>query len=304
MHQPAVTDQFSLPPAGLLGAAGVKAFQQLIRSRYQAAPRPMPWRDTRDPYRILLSEIMLQQTQVERVLSKYAEFLNQFPTLAALAAAPLADVLRVWQGLGYNRRAIALKNCAAQIMSRFDGRFPATVAELESLPGIGHYTARAVALFAFGIVEPFIETNIRTVFIHTFFSGRDQVADREIMPLVEQTIDHDNPREWFYALMDYGAMLKSGRHNPGRRSAHHTRQSPFKGSNRELRSRMLRTIMAQTGISAEALAGQLDADLHTVERNLEAMSQEGFLQKSGLGYAIAGETKQQGQETAVSAKSG
>ncbi len=291
MHQPAVPDRCSLLPDGLLDAAGVRAFQQLIRSHYQAAARPMPWRDTRDPYRILLSEIMLQQTQVERVLSKYAEFLGEFPTLAALAAAPLADVLRVWQGLGYNRRAIALKNCAVEIMIRCDGRFPATAAELESLPGIGHYTARAVALFAFGVVEPFIETNIRTVFIHTFFPGRDQVSDREIMPLVEQTIDHDNPREWYYALMDYGVMLKRGRHNPGRRSAHHTRQSPFKGSNRQLRSRILRAIMAQAGMSAEALAGQLDSDLLAVERNLEAMSQEGFLQKTSLGYGIAGEAQ-------------
>jgi A/G-specific adenine glycosylase len=171
-------------------------------------------------------------------------------------------------------------------MNRFNGQLPATITELESLPGIGTYTARAVAVFAFGIVEPFIETNIRTVFIHVFFPDRDKIADREIMPLVAQTIDHENPREWYYALMDYGVMLKRCRPNPGRRSVHHTRQSPFKGSNRQLRSRILRAIMAQPGISAQSLSEQLDAELQTVERNLESMCQEGFLQKSGLGYCI------------------
>lgn len=287
MRTPFVPDQCPHRHVVLPDVAAVRAFQQTIRAYYHATPRSMPWRETRNPYRILLSEIMLQQTQVERVMNKYTEFLVEFPTVAVLAAAPLSDVLRVWQGLGYNRRAIALKNCAIEIMARFDGRFPATVAELESLPGIGHYTARAVATFAFGIAVPFIETNIRTVFIHLLFPGRDRVADREIMPLVEQTIDHDNPREWYYALMDYGAMLKRSHRNPGRRSAHHTRQSPFEGSNRQLRSRMLRAIMAHPGISANVLADQLDVELQAVERNLEAMGQEGFLQKMGEGYGIA-----------------
>lgn len=287
MYHLSLPDQCSLRSDGLLDAAGVRAFQQIIRSHYQATPRPMPWRETRDPYRILLSEVMLQQTQVERIRHKYSEFLVEFPTIAALAAAPLSEVLRVWQGLGYNRRTIALKNCAVEIMTRFNGQFPATIAELESLPGIGSYTARAVAVFAFGIVEPFIETNIRTVFIHMLFPGRDKVADRDIMPLVAQTIDHENPREWNYALMDYGVMLKRCLPNPGRRSLHHARQSTFKGSNRQLRSRILRAIMAQPGISAQYLSEQLDAEQQTVERNLESMRQEGFLQKSGLRYCIA-----------------
>jgi len=273
---------------GTLDPATVTAFQKAILAHHRANPRPMPWRETRDPYCILISEIMLQQTQVERVKTKCAEFLAAFPTLADLAAAQLPEVLRVWQGLGYNRRALALKRCAEEIAERFSGQFPATIEELESLPGIGPYTARAVAAFAFGAAEPFIETNIRTLFIHFFFHGRDKVADREIMPLVAATLDRSDPRTWYYGLMDYGVMLKQNHPNPGRRSAHHTRQSRFEGSNRQLRSRLLRAVMAQPGITAKALAELLGAEPEAVKRNLEAMEREGFLCKQGKGMGIRG----------------
>ncbi len=273
---------------GSLDHKTARAFQKAILAHFHANPRPMPWRETRDPYHILVSEIMLQQTQVERVKAKYAEFLAAFPTLAHLANAPLPEVLRTWQGLGYNRRAIALKRCAEEIAGRFDGRFPTGIDDLLSLPGIGPYTARAVAVFAFGGAEPFIETNIRTVFIHFFFHGRDQVADREVMPLVEATLDRGNPRAWYYALMDYGVMLKQRHPNPGRRSAHHIRQSPFKGSNRELRSRMLRAIMDQPGLTGNALAALLGAETEPIGRNLEALEREGFIKRRGKSYAITG----------------
>lgn len=272
--------------AGVLSPQAIRAFRQTIHDRYQATPRPMPWRETRDPYRILVSEIMLQQTQVERVKTKYAQFLAIFPTLADLAAAPLEEVLRVWQGLGYNRRAIALKRCAEEIVTRHRGIFPESIADLESLPGIGPYTARAVAAFAFGIAEPFIETNIRTVFIHFFFHGRENIADRLIMPLVAATLVHGNPREWYYALMDYGVMLKQLHPNPGRRSSHHVRQSPFKGSNRELRSRMLRALLDQPGITARELAELLTVDPELVDKNLLALVREGFAEKRGKGFTI------------------
>lgn len=256
----------------------IHEFQETIQRYLRENPRPMPWRETRDPYRILVSEVMLQQTQVERVRYKYDEFLTAFPTVSDLAAASLPEVLKVWQGLGYNRRALALKRCACEIMGRFGGLFPATVDELESLPGLGPYTARAVALFAFGVVEPFIETNIRTVFIHFFFHGKERVHDREIMPLVEATLDLNDTREWYYALMDYGVMLKRCHVNPGRRSVHHARQAPFKGSNRELRSRMLSMIMARPeGIGVDVLTALLDAEASSVEGNLRAMEREGFV---------------------------
>jgi A/G-specific adenine glycosylase len=269
----------------------VSAFQQQIYTHYHATPRPMPWRETHDPYRILISEVMLQQTQVERVKIKYVEFLAVFPTLTDLASAPLVDVLRVWQGLGYNRRAIALNRCAGEIQTRFNGRFPTSSAELESLSGIGPYTARAIAAFAFGISEAFIETNIRTVFIHFFFHGRDKVKDREIMPLVAATIDHNKPREWYYAVMDFGVMLKQLHPNPGRRSSRHVQQSRFEGSNRQLRSRLLRAVIASPGISAAELTGQLGANIGDVKRNLADMVREGFLCQSNNRYLVQEGTK-------------
>lgn len=234
---------------------------------------------------------MLQQTQVERVKIKFAEFLSAFPTLTALASAPLVDVLRIWQGLGYNRRALALKRCAEEIISRYGGQFPHNIIELESLPGIGPYTARAVAAFSFGIAEPLIETNIRTVFIHFFFHGRDKVSDREIMPLVGATLDRQNPREWYYALMDFGVWLKQLHPNPGRRSRHHVKQSRFEGSNRQLRSRLLRTVIENPGISAKELAVRLEAEQRVVERNLTAMEDEGFLSQSNSRYMVCGRKK-------------
>jgi len=276
---------------GTLGTKTVKAFRQLIYSHYHATPRPMPWRETNDPYRILISEIMLQQTQVERVKLKYAQFLDAFPTITLLASATLADVLQIWQGLGYNRRAIALKRCAEDIVSRFNGHFPQSVSDLESLPGIGPYTARAVAAFAFGIAEALIETNIRTIFIHFFFHGRDKVNDREIMPLVAATLDRKNPREWYYALMDYGVVIKQKHPNPSRRSSHHVQQSRFEGSNRQLRSRMLRAVLACPGITVKKLAVVLDAGHEILEKNLAALEREGFLELKQNGYRVRSETQ-------------
>lgn len=279
-----ISNQFH--EAGVLSSKLVESFQKVIYAHYHTHPRPMPWRETRDPYRILVSEIMLQQTQVERVKVKYAEFLGAFPDLVDLARAPLNELLPVWQGLGYNRRAIALKRCAEEITNRFNGRVPESIPELESLPGIGPYTARAVAAFAFDIPVPLIETNIRTVFIHFFFHGREQVADREIMPLVAATLDRDKPREWYYALMDFGVLLKQLHPNPGRRSSHHVRQTPFKGSNRELRSRMLREIMKQPGITLRQLAELLACERGALENNLQALEREGFTEKRGRGFML------------------
>ena len=271
-----------------LDSAAIREFQTLMYAYHRANPRPMPWRETDDPYQILVSEIMLQQTQVERVKCKYGEFLSAFATVLELAAAPLPDVLQVWQGLGYNRRAIFLKRCAEEIVTRYGGNFPRSIAELQSLPGIGPYTARAVAAFAFDIAEPLIETNIRTVFIHFFFQGREKVSDGEIMPLIAATLDQGDPREWYYALMDYGGMLKQTNPNPGRRSSHQTRQSRFEGSIRQLRSRILREVLAQAGITLNQLQLMLPVLPEALERNLGALQREGFLVKRGRGYRITG----------------
>jgi A/G-specific adenine glycosylase len=257
----------------------LSTFRRMIWDYFRGHRRSLPWRETFDPYAILVSEIMLQQTQVERVREKYQEFLDAFPTFRELAAAELSCVLSLWQGLGYNRRALSLRLCAVAVLERFGGVLPAEVTELESLPGIGPYTARAVAAFAFGAATPFIETNIRSVFIHHFFPDREGVLDREILPLVDLTLDRHEPREWYYALMDYGAMLKKNRANPSRRSAHHASQSPFHGSNRQQRALILRTILGAPGATRaqvlEAVAGEAAA----VQSNLEQLQREGFIRE-------------------------
>ncbi len=255
------------------------AFRKMIRKWYRANGRSLPWRETRDPYAILVSEIMLQQTQVDRVRTKYAEFLALFPDIATLAQAPLDTVLAAWQGLGYNRRAVALKRCAEMVVERREGILPANEEELEAMPGIGPYTARAIATFAFSRPTVFIETNIRTVFIHHFFHDRQGVHDREVLPLVAQTLDRRNPRDWYYALMDYGVSLKKAHANPGRRSAHHARQSPFKGSNRELRSRILKTILTFPEMTEIELITRLGSDPEQVRSNLLRMETEGFIRR-------------------------
>jgi A/G-specific adenine glycosylase len=272
-----------------LSAQIIFAFRTMIYMYHRSHPRPMPWRETTNPYHILVSEIMLQQTQVDRVKLKYAEFLHVFPDVHELAIAPLSEVLQVWQGLGYNRRAMYLKRCAEKIVHQYAGQFPQTIDEMQSLPGIGPYTARAIAAFAFNVAEPLIETNIRALFIHFFFHGHEQVCDSEIIPLIAVTLDRDNPREWYYALMDYGVMLKQTRSNPGRRSKHHTHQTRFEGSNRQLRSRLLREIIAQPGITLEKLLTTLTSEQESVEHNLKALQQEGFLMKRGCGYKISDE---------------
>jgi len=276
-----------LTGAGLLDdAAEVAAFRETVFDYYERNGRRLPWRETFDPYEILVSEIMLQQTQVDRVREKYREFLAAFPSFRELAAAQLSQVLSVWQGLGYNRRAVSLRLCAQTVVEQCAGSLPDEIRLLEVLPGIGPYTARAVAAFAFGVPTAFIETNIRSVFILHFFPGRACVRDSEILPLVDRALDRERPRDWYYALMDYGAMLKKTRDNPSRMSAHHTRQSPFRGSNREKRSLILKSILAAPGISEAELVGALAAEAGTIAKNLQQLEREGFIRQECGRFSI------------------
>ena len=219
-----------------------KKFQKIIWEYYVSNKRDFPWRKTRDPYKILVSEIMLQQTQASRVITKYTSFLEKFPTTSILARATLHEVLNEWQGLGYNRRALYLKQCAEKIESDFGGKFPKDHKTLCTLPGIGPATAGDILAFAWNIPAVVIETNIRSVFIHFFFEDKEKVTDKEILPLIEKTLDQENPREWYSALFDYGAYLKQTT-NPSRRSAHHNKQSAFAGSARQKRAHILRVIL-------------------------------------------------------------
>lgn len=257
------------------------AFQKKIYEYYHEYGRNLPWRKTKDPYKIVVSEIMLQQTQVSRVLDKYPGFIKSFPDIQSLARANLRSIMKQWQGLGYNRRAKALKKAAEEVVERFDGKIPSDETLLRSLPGIGPYTASAICVFAFNKPSVFIETNIRSVFIHHFFNDRTSVKDSEIIPLITQTLDTEQPRKWYYALMDYGTMLKTVTKNPSRKSAHYTQQSPFIGSDRQIRGMVLKLLIDHEKISEAELNTKIAADITRTRKILKQLVKEGIIIKHG-----------------------
>jgi A/G-specific adenine glycosylase len=292
--------------------AKMKKFKRVIWDYYAKHRRSFPWRENITPYRVIVSEIMLQQTQVSRVVPKFQSFMRRFPDFETLAAAPLRDVLAEWQGLGYNRRGLQLKKLAEMVVAETKEKsgsktvsktadLPRTKEALMELPGIGPNTAGSVLAFAYNIPQAFIETNIRSVFIHFFFKkARRKIDDKEILKLVETSLlstssagktgkKITNPREWFYALMDYGAYLKSSHPNPSRKSKHHVRQSPFKGSNRELRARILRIIIEKPRIAEEIerLLKIKTLSALPIKKNLTALTKEGFIaEKNGIFHII------------------
>lgn len=217
-------------------------FQKLLKSKGAALWRDMPWRSDVRPYYVLVSELMLQQTQVARVIPKFEAFIKKFPDEKTLAQANLADVLKLWQGLGYNRRAKYLHDAARMIAREFGGKFPENEADILRLPGVGKNTAGAIRAYAFNQPAIFVETNIRTVYIHTFFKDNFAVDDKEIIELLESTIDRQNPRQFYQNLMDYGAYLKSSGVKNNAHSKHYKKQSPLKGSLREMRGEIIRRL--------------------------------------------------------------
>jgi len=264
-----------------LAADGIRTFQRMVLEYYRRCGRDLPWRTTTDPYRILVSEFMLQQTQVDRVLPKYKAFMAVFPDAAALARAPLHQVLAAWSGLGYNRRAQSLKRCAEEIMTRYGGNVPDTQTALEQLPGIGPYTARAVCVFAYNQPRIVLETNIRAVYIYFFFAGHTRVQDADLLPFIEKTLDRRNPRRWYNALMDYGVMLKKTFGNPSRTSSSHTRQSPFKGSNREIRGAIIKSLLMYKSCTEAMLSKKTGFDLEKVKAVTGQLIEEGLVRRQG-----------------------
>jgi A/G-specific adenine glycosylase len=231
-------------------------FSETVWDHYHAHGRTMPWREDTSFYAVLVSEIMLQQTQVPRVLPKFAEFMAAFPTIQSLAAASLADVLRAWQGLGYNRRAKYLHEAAKIALQ---AGIPDTMQGLVALPGVGYNTAAAIMNYVYEIPTAYVETNIRTVYFHHFFAGRADVSDAEVLALVDETMDREHPREWFWALMDYGAQLKSEGLGRLDTSKHYKKQSPLAGSVREVRGQIIRALTSRE-LSEAALREKVVAD--------------------------------------------
>lgn len=267
------------PEEFLAADAAREGFRALVLGHYASSARSFPWRETRDPWAILVSEVMLQQTQTERVVPKYLAFLKAFPTPAALSGASLERLLSLWSGLGYNRRALNLKRAAAAIAERPDASFPASEEELRALPGVGPYTARAVLAFAFGRASAFIETNVRTVFLYHFYPDGEGVPDSLLEPLVAASLEPSDPRTWYYALMDYGAFLKKSLGNPNARSASYAKQTAFATSHRRVRGAVLKELSApgHGAESLDVLASRIPFSRERVELAVGELVAEGFI---------------------------
>ena len=295
------------------------SFVRRVWEHYKTSGRhDMPWRQNRDPYRIVVSEIMLQQTQVSRVTPRFLEFVELFPDVFALAASPLSAVISSWTGLGYNRRARFLHETAKRIVQEHAGRVPQRVEELRRLPGIGPNTAASITCFAYDTHVVFIETNIRRAFIYEFFSEeadpaapepslfgdslvaektgtpvflprvqRARVDDAELFPLIEQTLDYEQPREWYYALMDYGSELARYVPNPNRASRHYVRQSTFEGSRRQIRGRIIRALSGARCVELADLVHEAGVDKDNLADILDDLQNEGLVAACERGWCLA-----------------
>jgi len=267
----------------------IDQFQEIVWEYYRAHQRKnLPWRQNIDDinfgYRVLVSEMMLQQTQVNRVIDKFNQWMEVFPTISSLANASFDEVLSAWSGLGYNRRAKYLQESAILLLNEFDGHIPREVSKLVALPGIGQATAAAIVVYAFNLPLVFIETNIRAVFIHHFFRYTTQVSDAQLVPLIEQSMDRVNPREWYWALMDYGSFLKQSVGNISKNSMHYTKQSKFEGSARQLRGSVLKLLLVKESTLRDLQESTFfDERLETILATLES---EKLIKKTGVKYII------------------
>lgn len=257
----------------------ISRFQKKIWSYYRRNKRDLPWRHTADPYKIFVSEVMLQQTQVCRVIGKYESFLKEFPDVFSLAKSDLANVLSAWSGLGYNRRARYLWESAKIITDTYKGKIPKDSKLLDALPGVGNATAASIIVFSYNIPLVFIETNIRRVYIAqgralALDKGPALIHDKDLLPLIEQTLDRADPRQWYFALMDYGAFLGKTKENPNKKSAHYTKQPQFVGSKRQLRGKIVKLLITHKAVSKEKLLQQLGKTSHDTGKILQALKQE------------------------------
>ena len=276
-------------------------FQSFIWDFYAKNKRSsLPWRKQITPYRIWISEVMLQQTQADRVISFFNRWMEAFPTVESLAQASARDILKLWKGLGYNSRALRLKQAAQVVVSEYDGVFPKTVDQLVSLPGVGPYTAGAIVAFAYNKPVVMIETNIRRVFIYHFWDGgaaegRPAIHDRDILTLISETLPPDHIRIWYYALMDYGSYLgkelkQSGKKfNPNTQSRHYTKQSTFKGSDRQIRGKILEILLSNHRQSIDTIikkVSDLSHDHDRIEQVIGTLERDGFISLTKQGIII------------------
>lgn len=252
-------------------------FLTLLYARQETLYRDMPWRRDTRGYYVLVSELMLQQTQVERVVPKFNQFIATFPNVAALASAPLSEVLTVWSGLGYNRRAKYLHQASQYIAMHFNAEVPQQQEQLVQLPGVGVNTAGAIAAYAHNKPALFVETNIRTVLLHHFFEGQSEVTDRALLGVLDLVMDKSNPRYFYWAMMDYGTWLKKSGVKNITASRHYRKQTPLAGSVREVRGQIIRALIVQPETTV-TLRGEFDTGDGRFETALSQLESDGLIQ--------------------------
>lgn len=263
--------------------AAIDSLQTRVLSWYADNRRDLPWRHTRDPYAILVAEVMLQQTQVERVIPKYLAFLNEYPDLQALATAQLADVLRLWSGLGYNNRAVRLQRCALQVVAQHGATLPDHLDHLEALPGIGPYTARAVLVFAHNADLAAVDANVRRVLTHEFSLPTD-LAATSLQAIAEAALPRGRSRDWHNALMDYGALVLTAQRTG---ISPRTRQSPFPGSRRQQRALVVRLLLANGRLHTSQIAARSGIDGSAADDLLAALERDGLVRRVGEYVTLA-----------------
>ncbi len=247
-------------------------FIAIVYEIHEKYPRNFPWRYSEHSYHIFVSEFMLQQTQADRVIEKFNQFIQKFPDFTSLAESEQNEVLKAWKGLGYNRRAIWLKEAAKRIVDEFNGQLPEDPQILEWIKGIGHATAREMSMFAHNKkFYPFIETNIRRAYIYMFFREEEKISDKILLEFIEKTADHQNPRKWGYAIMDFGVFLKKclPKDNPNKKSKQYKIQPKFVGSNRQIRGLILKIMLDTKEINKNDLIEKVLKERFAIIKNLD-----------------------------------
>lgn len=264
----------------------IRAVQETVLAWYARHQRDLPWRQTHDPYKILVSEIMLQQTQVPRVIPKYGAFFERFPTMQSLAAASTADVIREWKGLGYNRRALNLQRAIRMVVTDLNSTFPNTVDALQKLPGVGRYTAGAIMNFAFGLDTPAVDTNVR-LFIDLMVPTRKKRTEHDYYQLAQRLMPANKPHSWLHAVMDFtSAELRSKRPKPTKKKS----TERFVGSNRYLRGQILDALRIAPATKEDLfnrIASRIDVPRERFHALLETLEREGFLFKKNAALSLA-----------------
>lgn len=249
----------------------IKKFQEKIFNWWKENKRDLPWRKTTNPYYIMVSEVMLQQTQVTRTIQKYLEFIKKFPTLQSLASALPAEVLAIWSGLGYNRRALWLQQAAQQIIEK--GSFPETPKELEKLKGIGPYTARSILIFAMNKDYPTVDTNIRRILIAEGFA-EESTQEKELFQIAEKLAPKGKSRDWHNALMDYGSQVLTVA-KTGIKPV--TTQKKFSESKRYYRGKIVKILIKKQKQTKEQLLKECKLEEKELDEILELLVKDGLI---------------------------